>query len=38
MTGAAVAVLAWLVGSGLLALYVVLAAGFDDTYGPLTAV
>jgi YihY family inner membrane protein len=36
--GAAVTVLAWLVGSGLLALYVVLAAGFDDTYGPLTAV
>ena len=36
--GAAVTVLAWLVGSGLLALYVVLAAGFDDTYGPLTAI
>ena len=36
--GAAVTVLAWLGGSGLLALYVVLAAGFDDTYGPLTAV
>ena len=36
--GAAVTVLAWLVGSGLLALYVVAAAGFDDTYGPLTAV
>jgi YihY family inner membrane protein len=35
--GAAVTVLAWLVGSGLLALYVA-AAGFDDTYGPLTAV
>ena len=25
-------------GSGLLALYVVAAAGFGDTYGPLTAV
>ncbi len=36
--GAAVTVLAWLVGSGLLALYVVFAAGFGDTYGPLTAV
>lgn len=36
--GAGVTVLAWLAGSGLLALYVVLAAGFDDTYGPLTAV
>jgi YihY family inner membrane protein len=36
--GAAVTVLAWLAGSGLLALYVVLAAGFDDTYGPLAAV
>ncbi len=36
--GATVTVLAWLVGSGLLALYVVLAAGFDDTYGPLTAI
>jgi YihY family inner membrane protein len=36
--GAAVTVLAWLAGSGLLALYVVLAAGFDDTYGPLTAI
>ena len=36
--GAAVTVLAWLVGSGLLALYVVAAAGFGDTYGPLTAV
>ncbi len=36
--GAAVTVLVWLVGSGLLALYVVAAAGFDDTYGPLTAV
>ena len=35
--GAAVTVLAWLAGSGLLALYVVAAAGFDDTYGPLTA-
>jgi YihY family inner membrane protein len=36
--GAAATVLAWLVGSGLLALYVVAAAGFGDTYGPLTAV
>ncbi|MDN5931407.1 MAG: YihY/virulence factor BrkB family protein [Pseudonocardia sp.] len=36
--GAAVTVLAWLVASGLLALYVVAAAGFDQTYGPLTAV
>lgn len=36
--GAAATVLAWLAGSGLLALYVVLAAGFDDTYGPLTAI
>ncbi|WP_142106974.1 YihY/virulence factor BrkB family protein [Pseudonocardia cypriaca] len=36
--GAAATVLAWLAGSGLLALYVVVAAGFDDTYGPLTAI
>ncbi len=36
--GASVTVLAWLAGSGLLALYVVAAAGFDETYGPLTAV
>ena len=36
--GAAVTVLAWLAASGLLALYVVAAAGFDQTYGPLTAV
>ncbi|MHA6796895.1 YihY/virulence factor BrkB family protein [Pseudonocardia bannensis] len=36
--GGAVTVLAWLAGSGLLALYVALAAGFDETYGPLTAV
>jgi YihY family inner membrane protein len=36
--GATVTVLAWLAGSGLLALYVVASAGFDDTYGPLTAV
>lgn len=36
--GAAATVLAWLVGSGLLALYVVVAAGFGDTYGPLTAI
>jgi YihY family inner membrane protein len=36
--GATVTVVAWLAGSGLLAVYVVLAAGFDDTYGPLTAI
>lgn len=36
--GAAVTVVVWLAGSGLLAVYVVAAAGFDDTYGPLTAV
>ena len=36
--GAAVTVLAWLAASGLLALYVVAAGGFDETYGPLTAV
>jgi YihY family inner membrane protein len=36
--GAAVTVLAWLFGSGLLAIYVAAAAGFDETYGPLTAV
>ena len=36
--GAVVTVLAWLAASGLLALYVVAAAGFDETYGPLTAV
>lgn len=36
--GATVTVLSWLASSGLLALYVVAAAGFDDTYGPLTAV
>jgi YihY family inner membrane protein len=36
--GAAVTVLAWLAGSVLLALYVLLVAGFDQTYGPLTAV
>jgi len=36
--GAGVTVAAWLAGSGLLALYVVAAAGFGDTYGPLTAV
>jgi YihY family inner membrane protein len=35
--GAAVTVLAWLVGSGLLALYVVAAGNFGETYGPLTA-
>jgi uncharacterized BrkB/YihY/UPF0761 family membrane protein len=31
-------VVLWLVVSGLLALYVGLAPGFGDTYGPLTAV
>lgn len=36
--GAVATVLMWLVGSGLLALYVALAAGFGDTYGPLTAI
>jgi YihY family inner membrane protein len=36
--GATVTVLAWLGGSGLLALYVVAAGNFGDTYGPLTAV
>jgi YihY family inner membrane protein len=36
--GAGATVLAWAAGSALLGLYVVLAAGFDDTYGPLTAV
>jgi YihY family inner membrane protein len=36
--GAAVTVLAWLFGSGLLAIYVAAAAGFDEIYGPLTAV
>jgi YihY family inner membrane protein len=36
--GAVVTVLAWLVGSGLLGLYVAAAGNFDDTYGPLTAV
>jgi YihY family inner membrane protein len=36
--GAGVTVLVWLVGSGLLALYVAAAANFGDTYGPLTAV
>ena len=36
--GAAVTVLAWLAGSGLLAVYVVVAEGFGETYGPLTAV
>lgn len=37
VVGAAVTVVIWLVASLLLALYVVLAAGFGDTYGPLTA-
>ncbi|MBW0105527.1 YihY/virulence factor BrkB family protein, partial [Pseudonocardia sp. KRD291] len=36
--GATVTVLAWLAGSGLLALYVAVAATFGETYGPLTAV
>lgn len=36
--GAGVTVVAWLAGSGLLALYVVAAGNFGDTYGPLTAV
>lgn len=36
--GAGVTVLAWLAGSGLLALYVAAAGNFGDTYGPLTAV
>jgi YihY family inner membrane protein len=36
--GAGVTVLAWLAGSGLLALYVAAADNFGDTYGPLTAV
>jgi YihY family inner membrane protein len=36
--GASATVLVWLAGSALLAAYVVAAAGFDDTYGPLTAV
>jgi YihY family inner membrane protein len=36
--GATATVLGWLVGSGLLALYVAQSGSFDDTYGPLTAV
>jgi YihY family inner membrane protein len=36
--GAAVTVLVWLLVSALLGLYVGAAAGFGDTYGPLTAV
>jgi YihY family inner membrane protein len=36
--GATVTVALWLAGSVLLALYVVAAAGFGETYGPLTAV
>jgi YihY family inner membrane protein len=36
--GASVTVLVWLGVSALLALYVVAAPGFGDTYGPLTAV
>lgn len=36
--GAAVTVVGWLAGSGLLALYVAQSASFGDTYGPLTAV
>lgn len=37
LVGAAVTVAIWLAGSVLLALYVVAAAGFGDTYGPLIA-
>jgi YihY family inner membrane protein len=36
--GATATVLVWLAGSGLLALYVGVAPGFGDTYGPLTAI
>jgi YihY family inner membrane protein len=36
--GATVTVVLWLLVSGLLALYVGVAPGFGDTYGPLTAV
>lgn len=36
--GATVTVLAWMAGSGLLALYVAVAGTFGETYGPLTAV
>jgi uncharacterized BrkB/YihY/UPF0761 family membrane protein len=36
--GAGVTLLAWLVGSALLAIYVAAAGNFGDTYGPLTAV
>lgn len=36
--GAAATVLAWLLGSGLLGLYVAGAPNFGDTYGALTAV
>lgn len=36
--GAGVALVLWLVFSGLLALYVSLSSGFSELYGPLTAV
>jgi YihY family inner membrane protein len=36
--GAALTVVVWLAGSVLLGIYVVAAAGFGETYGPLTAV
>jgi YihY family inner membrane protein len=35
--GGVLTVVAWLGVSGLLALYVVVTRGLDDTYGPLTA-
>ena len=35
--GGVLTVAAWLGVSALLALYVVVARGLDDTYGPLTA-
>ena len=35
--GGVLTVVCWLGVSGLLALYVVVTRGFDDTYGPLTA-
>ena len=36
--GGVLTVVTWLGVSGLLALYVVVARGLDDTYGPLTAI
>ena len=36
--GGVLTVVIWLAVSGLLALYVVVARGLDDTYGPLTAI